>query len=105
ATGYGERGLPETYRSRPVLQKPFARDDLERVLQTLGAYARPRRAFLLGIRNVCLIRPIFCHGSRRRRASRLPTFCNVKAFGSFCAPNSSQVSGTDTVAPERARVE
>jgi len=32
ATGYGERGLPETYRSRPVLQKPFARDDLERIL-------------------------------------------------------------------------
>jgi len=37
ATGYGERGLPETYRSRPVLQKPFAKDDLERVLKTLGA--------------------------------------------------------------------
>lgn len=37
ATGYGERGLPETYRGRPVLQKPFARDDLERVLKTLSA--------------------------------------------------------------------
>ncbi len=37
ATGYGERGLPETYRGRPVLQKPFAKDDLERVLKTLGA--------------------------------------------------------------------
>ena len=36
ATGYGERGLPEIYRSHPVLQKPFARDDLERVLKTLG---------------------------------------------------------------------
>ncbi len=36
ATGYGERGLPETYRGRPVLQKPFAKDDLERVLKTLG---------------------------------------------------------------------
>jgi len=35
ATGYGERGLPENYRGRPVLQKPFAKDDLERVLQTL----------------------------------------------------------------------
>jgi CheY-like chemotaxis protein len=33
ATGYGERGLPDTYRSRPVLQKPFAKDDLERVLK------------------------------------------------------------------------
>jgi CheY-like chemotaxis protein len=35
ATGYGERGLPENYRGRPVLQKPFAKDDLERVLQRL----------------------------------------------------------------------
>lgn len=37
ATGYGERGLPEAYRDRPVLQKPFAKDDLERVLKTLSA--------------------------------------------------------------------
>jgi len=37
ATGYGERGLPENYRGRPVLQKPFAREDLERVLKTLCA--------------------------------------------------------------------
>ena len=36
ATGYGERGLPEAYRDRPVLQKPFAKDDLERVLQALS---------------------------------------------------------------------
>jgi CheY-like chemotaxis protein len=36
ATGYGERGLPESYRGRPVLQKPFARDDLERLLKTLN---------------------------------------------------------------------
>ena len=36
ATGYGERGLPENYRGRPVLQKPFAKDDLERVLKTLA---------------------------------------------------------------------
>jgi CheY-like chemotaxis protein len=35
ATGYGERGLPEDFRGRPVLQKPFAKDDLERVLKTL----------------------------------------------------------------------
>ncbi len=36
ATGYGERGLPENYRSRPVLQKPFAKDDLERLLKALA---------------------------------------------------------------------
>ena len=35
ATGYGERGLPEAYRGRPVLQKPFAKDDLDRVLKAL----------------------------------------------------------------------
>ena len=35
ATGYGERGLPENYRGRPVLQKPFAKDDLERVVKKL----------------------------------------------------------------------
>ena len=31
-----ERGQPENYRGRPVLQKPFAKDDLERVLKTLS---------------------------------------------------------------------
>jgi CheY-like chemotaxis protein len=35
ATGYGERGLPEGYRDRPILQKPFAKDDLEKVLQEI----------------------------------------------------------------------
>jgi CheY-like chemotaxis protein len=35
ATGYGERGLPENYRNRPVLQKPFAKADLERVLKVV----------------------------------------------------------------------
>jgi CheY-like chemotaxis protein len=37
ATGYGERGLPDAYRGRPVLQKPFAKDDLERALRNLFA--------------------------------------------------------------------
>lgn len=32
ATGYGERGLPQQFRDRPTLQKPFQRDDLERTL-------------------------------------------------------------------------
>ena len=35
ATGYGERGLPETIAAGRCLQKPFAKDDLERVLKTL----------------------------------------------------------------------
>jgi CheY-like chemotaxis protein len=34
ATGYGESGLPDRYRGMPVLQKPFAREDLERTLKT-----------------------------------------------------------------------
>ena len=33
ATGYGERGIPERHRGRPVLQKPFQSDDLKRVLE------------------------------------------------------------------------
>src|SRR5262245_61102921 len=36
ATGYGERGLPDQYRSRPILQKPFAKEDLERTLALLN---------------------------------------------------------------------
>jgi CheY-like chemotaxis protein len=35
ATGYGERGLPDQYRNRPILQKPFAKDDLEKTLTVL----------------------------------------------------------------------
>jgi CheY-like chemotaxis protein len=35
ATGYGERGLPEQYRNRPILQKPFAKEDLERTLAAI----------------------------------------------------------------------
>jgi hypothetical protein len=32
STGYGERGLAETYRDRPTLQKPFQLDTLDRML-------------------------------------------------------------------------
>jgi CheY-like chemotaxis protein len=35
ATGYGERGLPEHYRDRPILQKPFAKDDLAKMVTAL----------------------------------------------------------------------
>ena len=34
ATGYGEQGLPETYRGRPTLKKPFQLDGLKQMLQT-----------------------------------------------------------------------
>ena len=34
ATGYGERGLPEPYRDRPTLKKPFQLDGLKRMLQS-----------------------------------------------------------------------
>lgn len=37
ATGYGERGIPERHRGRPVLQKPFQPDDLKRVLEQTGS--------------------------------------------------------------------
>lgn len=34
ATGYGASGLAPEFRDRPVLQKPFLRDELERALAT-----------------------------------------------------------------------
>lgn len=33
ATGYGAQGLPEEYRDRPTLQKPFQMDTLKGVLE------------------------------------------------------------------------
>src|SRR6185312_6958199 len=40
ATGYGERGIPERHRGRPVLQTPFQPDDLKRALEQ----CKPARA-------------------------------------------------------------
>lgn len=34
-TGYGERSLPEAYRNRPALQKPFQADQLRVALEGL----------------------------------------------------------------------
>lgn len=36
-TGYGEGGLPETYRGRPALQKPFQAEQLQATLAGLLA--------------------------------------------------------------------
>jgi CheY-like chemotaxis protein len=33
ATGYGERGLPEPYRDRPMLKKPFQIEGLKQMLE------------------------------------------------------------------------
>jgi CheY-like chemotaxis protein len=38
-TGYGEQGLPERYRGRPALQKPFQADQLKKALASLLAPA------------------------------------------------------------------
>ena len=35
ATGYGERGIPDRYRNRPVLQKPFIPDELRAALKKI----------------------------------------------------------------------
>lgn len=40
ATGYGERGLPERYRDRPTLKKPFQMEGLQRMLQNALAAAK-----------------------------------------------------------------
>ena len=34
ASGYGESGLPQAHRSRPILNKPFQSDELDRILRT-----------------------------------------------------------------------
>jgi CheY-like chemotaxis protein len=36
STGYGERGLPEPYRDRPMLQKPFQMENLDQALSQLA---------------------------------------------------------------------
>ena len=41
ATGYGAQGLPEEYRDRPTLQKPFQMDTLKGMLERT---LRPERA-------------------------------------------------------------
>ena len=34
ATGYGVQGLPEKFRDRPALQKPFQMETLARMIET-----------------------------------------------------------------------
>ena len=36
ASGYGQRGLPEAYRTAPILQKPFQADALEKAIQAVA---------------------------------------------------------------------
>ena len=40
ATGYGEHGLPDQFRDRPLLKKPFQIESLKRVLDTALAGAK-----------------------------------------------------------------
>jgi hypothetical protein len=35
ATGYGAQGLPEKFRDRPVIQKPFQMETLARTIETI----------------------------------------------------------------------
>jgi CheY-like chemotaxis protein len=36
ASGYGQRGLPEAYRTAPILQKPFQVDALQEAIQAVA---------------------------------------------------------------------
>ncbi len=36
ASGYGQRGLPEAYRTAPILQKPFQADALDAAIQAVA---------------------------------------------------------------------
>ena len=40
ATGYGQRGVPEPYRQRPTLQKPFQADALAKAIEAAVPTAR-----------------------------------------------------------------
>ena len=40
ATGYGEHGLPEPYRGRPTLKKPFQLEGLEQMLHSASKGSR-----------------------------------------------------------------
>ena len=40
ATGYGEHGLPDQFRDRPLLKKPFQIESLRRMLETALAGAK-----------------------------------------------------------------
>src|ERR1700754_2651288 len=40
ATGYGEHGLPDQFRDRPLLKKPFQTESLKRMLDTALAGAK-----------------------------------------------------------------
>jgi CheY-like chemotaxis protein len=37
ATGYGDRAMPELFRNRPTLQKPFQMNDLEQALAKIAS--------------------------------------------------------------------
>ena len=39
ATGYGERGIPDRHRGRPVLQKPYMPETLKRALDEVAITA------------------------------------------------------------------
>ncbi len=36
ASGYGQRGLPEAYRTAPILQKPFQADALDEAIKAVA---------------------------------------------------------------------
>jgi CheY-like chemotaxis protein len=40
ASGYGQRGLPEAYRSVPMLQKPFQTDALEQAIRAVATVGK-----------------------------------------------------------------
>jgi CheY-like chemotaxis protein len=44
STGYGAAGIDEPFRGRPVLQKPFAQQELVRILQSALSAGAPVKA-------------------------------------------------------------
>jgi CheY-like chemotaxis protein len=66
ATGYGSSGLPEEYRDRPALQKPFQLETLGRMIETALKSATVsfqisracRRAIAGNVGSMIVVRPV-----------------------------------------------
>ncbi len=89
ATGYGERGLPEPYRDRPTLKKPFQMDGLK---QCCALADRDWSAVASSASASHLTVVAAAHGRVRRRFARIPPLRDAQSNSSAsCVMNGSSV--------------
>src|SRR5215469_5439403 len=108
-----KRGMTDTENLVVTGSPAFAGDDDREVndprknhhaleIRTAQPY-RPRSVRRFG--SFCFTRPISFHGSCFRPPRRLPRLSSVYWLPPLVRPSSSHVTGADTGAPSRARVE